>query len=227
MVASAPHQNLHRCHPERHRHKSKTSSETYEDNTVSKVIAQVYHQCCTRTRDTNKLKVEETMSQCVSSSLKHLQTEYGKNTCQPLSVANFSGTTTHCGHELGKPRLCPSASTLSHLSGLGKTSMGLPTATSGNQAFLSSMVATASAGGTWVNCYIAERTPNGNCTPHNCLQVDGDLNCPTIEKYQCCHPAQTCAPIDCTWAAFLGHHIVRKPSSRNYQNIEEKPIGKR
>ena len=227
MVASAPHQNLHRCHPERHRHKSKTSSEAFEDNTVSKVIAQVYHQCCTRTRDTNKLKVEETMSQCVSSSLKHLQTEYGKNTCQPLSVANFSGTTTHCGHELGKPRLRPLASTLSHLSGLGKTSMGLPTATSGNQAFLTSTVATASAGGTWVNCYIAERTPNGNCTPHNCLQVDGDLNCPTIEKYQSCHPAQTCAPIDYTWAAFLGHHIVRKPSSRKYQNIEEKPIGKR
>ena len=97
-----------------------------------------------------------------------------------LSVANFSGTTTHCGHELGKPRLRPSASTLSHLSGLGKTSMGLPTATFGNQAFLTSMVVTASAGGTWVNCYIAERTPNGNCTPHNCLQVDGDLNCPTL-----------------------------------------------
>ena len=26
-------------------------------------------------------------------------------------------------------------------------------------------------------------------------------------------------------AAFLGHHIVRKPSSRKYQNIEDKPIG--
>ena len=69
--------------------------------------------------------------------------------------------------------------------------MGLPTATSGNQAFLTSMVAIASAGGTWVDCYIAERTPNGNCTPHHCLQVDGDLNCPTIEKFQSCHPAQT------------------------------------
>ena len=111
------------------------------------------------------------MSQCVPSSLKHLQTKFGKNTCQPLSVANFSGTTTHCGHELGKPRLCSSASTLSHLSGLGKTTMGLPTATSGNQAFLTSMVATASAGGTWVNCYIAERTPNGNRTPHNVCRL--------------------------------------------------------
>ena len=122
------------------------------------------------------------MSQCVPSSLKHLQTKYGKNTCQPLSVANFSGTTTHCGHELGKPRLCSSASTLSHLSGLGKTTMGLPTATSGNQAFLTSMVATASAGGTWVSCYIAERTPSGNRTLHNCLQVDRDLNCSTMEN---------------------------------------------
>ena len=112
------------------------------------------------------------MSQCVPSSLKHPQTKYGKHTCQPLSVANFSGTTTHCGHELGKPRLCSSASTLSHLSGLGKTTMGLPTATSGNQAFLTSMVATASAGGTWVSCYIAERAPNGNRTLHNCLQFD-------------------------------------------------------
>ena len=106
---------------------------------------------------------------------------------------SFSATTTHCGHELGKPRLRPSASTLSHLSGLGETSIGHPTATSGRQAFLTSMVAIASAGGTWVDCYIAERTPNGNCTPHHCLQVDGDLNRPTTERYQSCHPAQTCA----------------------------------
>ena len=62
--------------------------------------------------------------------------------------------------------------------------MGLPTATSGNQAFLTSMVATASAGGTWVSCYIADRTLNGKRSLHNCLQVDRDLNCSTIEKYQ-------------------------------------------
>ena len=159
MVASAPHQNLHKCHPERHRHKSKSSSENYEDNTVINVIVQVYHQRCTRTPDKNKLKVGETLPQCVPSSSKTPSDRIRQEYPPAILCRNFSGTTTHCGHEPGKPRLRPLASTLPHLSGLGKTSMGLPTATSGNQALLTSMVAIASAGGIWVDCYIAERTP--------------------------------------------------------------------
>ena len=48
----------------------------------------------------------------------------GIHTC-PSYVANFSGTTAHCGHEPRSPRLCSSAPTLLHRTGLCQTSMGL------------------------------------------------------------------------------------------------------
>ena len=154
------HPSLHRCHSERHRPKSRMSSEKHEVKTVIKIDSRVTSSVVAG-RVTRRSKCRRNPVSVRSHIFDRPPGRIRQEYLPAILCRSIIGMSTHCGHELGKPRLRPLASTFSHLSGLGKTPTVFPLPH--RQPSLSRKHGSnASAGGTWVNCYIAVRAPMAN-----------------------------------------------------------------